>query len=605
MTLPPSGDRGLVGQRFGSFQAVRELGRGGMGTVLLAEHVLIPKRVAVKVLHRHLAEDPELVARLLAEARAMSLVQHENVVSVYDLDTREGRPYFVMEYLEGRSLAELARGPLEPALAVELLAQVCDALGAAHAHGIIHRDLKPANVFLVAGPQGRHRVKLLDFGIAKRLARQEGETPTRMGVIMGTPEFMAPEQCLGREVDARTDLYAVGVLGYLLLTGCVPFAGTSAAEVLVAHLQQTPRPPHEVHAGVPRALSAVLLSALAKHPDERPASAAELRAALEGALREFQREASRELAVKPVPARTPPPAPAPPPVVSFSVRVPMRTGVREYRCERVGRTGLFVTTDDAPPALLADVSMLLRLPGGELPCTGQVVRHVTAEQARAWHMAPGFGVELRDASAPFQQTFHRLLAAAPAAESAPSLPDEPRAEPLLREWRQRLAGDHYTVLGVARDADADTLRAHAREARNRLEPLLGHALSAAQRALVQRGLARLSEALLVLGHVERRVEYDAELHNLDGVLRCLSAGLTVTALEACRRRYFSRHPQTEGHALLHLASGDAFQSAGRLPEALLSYEAAVRVDPLHLEALKRWHGLRVRMRGHAAPAVHR
>ncbi|MGZ3459001.1 MAG: serine/threonine-protein kinase, partial [Archangium sp.] len=205
-TLPPSGERGekLVGQRFGSFLSLRELGRGGMGTVLLAEHVLIPKRVAVKVLHRHLAEEPELVSRFLAEARAMSLVQHENVITVYDLDTREGRPYFVMEYLEGQSLAAFARGPLEPALVVELLAQVCEALGAAHARGIIHRDLKPANVFLVPGPHGRHRVKLLDFGIAKRLVLLDGEMPTSTGVLMGTPEFMAPEQCGGREVDART-----------------------------------------------------------------------------------------------------------------------------------------------------------------------------------------------------------------------------------------------------------------------------------------------------------------------------------------------------------------------------------------------------------------
>ena len=212
-TLPPSRERDgdFVGERFGSFRVLRELGRGGMGTVLLAEHVLIPKRVAVKVLHRHLAQAPELVSRLLAEARAMSLVQHENVATLYDLDTRDGLPYFVMEYLEGQSLAAFARGPIEPALAVELLAQVCDALGAAHARGIIHRDLKPANVFLVPGPQGRQRVKLLDFGIAKRLAPLPDETPTRTGVIMGTPEFMSPEQCSGGDVDARTDLYAVEI----------------------------------------------------------------------------------------------------------------------------------------------------------------------------------------------------------------------------------------------------------------------------------------------------------------------------------------------------------------------------------------------------------
>ncbi|MCY1073892.1 protein kinase domain-containing protein [Archangium lansingense] len=589
VTLPPSGGRAekLVGQRFGSFMSLCELGRGGMGTVLLAEHVLIPKRVAVKVLHPHLADEPELVSRFLAEARAMSLVQHENVVTVYDLDTREGHPYFVMEYLEGQSLAAFARGPLEPPLAVELLAQVCDALGAAHARGIVHRDLKPANLFLVTGPNGRHRVKLLDFGIAKRLVRLEGETPTRTGVLMGTPEFMAPEQCGGSDVDPRTDLYAVGVLGYLLLTGTTPFSGSNAAEILVAHLQQAPRPPHEVRPGIPSALSAVLLRALAKRPEARFATAAELRAALEASI---------------TPARTPVPLP----LSGFFARVPVHgsLGMREYPCERVGRTGLFVRTGDEPPPLLSDVSLLLRLPGGELPCTGQVVRHVTGEQARAWNMVPGFGVELRDATAAFQQTFTRLLAGEkPPETTPPTAPqDDARAEPVLREFRQRLSGNHYTVLSVPRDADADMVRASARDSRNRLEPLLALPLSPGQRALVQRALGKVAEALLVLGHLERRVEYDAELRNLDGVVRCLAAGLTVTALETCRRRYLTRHPETEGHSLLHLASGDAFRSAGRLSEALSAYEAALRVDPLHLEALKRWHALRARMRGHASPA---
>jgi eukaryotic-like serine/threonine-protein kinase len=595
VTLPPSSERGgekLVGLRFGSFVSLRELGRGGMGTVLLAEHVLIPKRVAVKVLHRHLAAEPELVSRFLAEARAMSLVQHENVVTVYDLDTREGRPYFVMEYLEGESLAAFARGPLEPRVVVELLAQVCDALGAAHARGIIHRDLKPANVFLVQGPNGRHRVKLLDFGIAKRLVRMEEETPTRTGVLMGTPEFMAPEQCGGQEVDARTDIYAVGVLGYLLLTGRVPFTGSNAAELLVAHLQKAPRPPHEVRPGIPPALSAVLLRALAKRPEARYATAAELRTALEAAL---------------TPARTP--APLPVRSQPFTARLPVcgSLGLREYPCERAGRTGLFLRTPEPPPPLLSDVSLLLRLPGGELPCTGLVVRHVTAEQARAWNMGPGFGVELRDATPSFQVAFDRLLAGERPPESTPPAAprDEARAEPVLREFRQRLGGDHYAVLGVPRDVDAETVRTQARDARNRLESLLVLPLSPGQRALVQRTLARVAEALFVLGHLERRVEYDAELHNLEGVLRCLAAGLTVTTLEACRRRYLARHPETEGHSVLHLASGDAFRSAGHLTEALSSYEAALRVDPLHLEALKRWHTLRVRLRTSATPAADR
>ncbi len=579
-TLPPSTDRSerLIGERFGSFRALRELGRGGMGIVLLAEHTLIPKRVAIKVLHDHLAREPELVSRFLSEARTMSLVQHENIVSVYDLDTRDGRPYFIMEYLEGESLASFARHPLSPTVAVELLGQVCEALGAAHARGIVHRDLKPANLFLVSGPGGSRRVKLLDFGIAKRLERLEGETPTRVGVIMGTPEFMAPEQCGGREVDARTDLYAVGVLGYLLLTGRTPFVSDNAAEVLVAQLQRMPRPPHELRPDIPAALSQVLMRALAKRPEDRYASAAELRAALEAAMAQ----------------------------PSFSARVMGGAASPELPCERVGRTGLFLRTGETPPPLLSDVALVLRLPGGDLPCKGQVVRHVSAAQAQAWNMSPGFGVQLLEASAAFEQAFTRLMSGVPAqpATPPPVTRDEPRVEPLLREFRRRLEGegDHYTLLGLARHADSEAVRTQARELRIRLEAALALPLSTKQRELTQVALKRVAEALHVLGHLERRVEYDALLRNPDGVLRCLASGLTISTLEACRKRFLARHPGGDGHALIHLTTGDAFLKADHPNEALASYEAALKADPLHLEALKRWHTLRVKLRGGGASA---
>jgi serine/threonine-protein kinase len=581
-TFPSSAEppERFIGERFGSFVVQRELGRGGMGTVLLAEHVLLPRRVAIKVLHRHLAGEPELVFRFLAEARTMSLVQHENVVAVEDLDTRDGRPYFVMEYLEGQSLSTFARRPLAPALVVELLSQVCDALGAAHARGIIHRDLKPSNLFLVTGPGGRHHVKLLDFGIAKRLTPLAGEKPTRSDVLMGTPEFMAPEQCGGRKVDARTDLYAVGVLGYLLLAGSPPFTGSNAAEILVAHLQRAPRPLHEVHPGIPPALSAVVMRALAKRPEERFSTAAELRAALEASLTE-----------------------SPP----FTARLLDAGGApqRELPCERVGRTGLFLRSEETPPPLLSDVALLLRLPGGELPCKAQVVRHVSPAQARAWNMAPGFGVQLLDASPAFEKALARLLSGEQVPLTPPPTRDEASAESLLRDFQRRLAGDHYAVLGVEHDADADAVRARAREARTRLESLLELPLSNRQRDATIQALARVSEALYVLGHLERRLEYDAQLRNPHGVLRCLAAGLTVTALEACRQRFLARHPETQGHVRLHLATGDAFLKAERPAEALEAYEAALRADPLHLEALKRWQAVRVRLRAGAAPSAHR
>jgi len=575
----------FLGQKFGSFEVVRELGRGGMGTVWLAEHALIHKRVAVKVLHAHLARDRRLVARFLSEARTLTMVQHENVVALYDLDMREGRPYLVMEYLEGQNLAFFARAPLEPALVVELLSQVCDALTAAHAHGVVHRDLKPANIFLVPMSGGRQRVKLLDFGIAKLLSYPTGITPTQDGMLIGTPEFMAPEQCGGGKVDARADIYAVGVVGYLLTTGTLPFMGSHPAEVLLAHMIKAPRMAHEVRPEVPQALSSVLVRAMAKRPEDRYASAAELRQALQAVL---------------APER------AKPPPMSARMRVNGSSGTVELRCERVGRAGLFLHSAAPPPPLLEEVGLLLKLPGGELACTGQVVRHVSAEQARQWSMAPGFGVQLRDTAPGFLEAFERLLAGERVAPQTPPLSnaqEDLRAEGVLQRFRSRLLGDYYLLLGAPWDADFDTVRVGAREARLMLGPLLKLPLSPGQRAQVERALERVEEASHVLGHPERRAEYDAGLRNLAGLLRCLSAGLTVTALEQCRRRFLARHRVPEGHAMLHLATGDAFAAQGKLQEARDSYEAALRVDPLHLEALKKWRSLRSKLRGAGAPAA--
>jgi len=571
----------LVGKQLGHFRLLKELGRGGMGTVLLAEHALIQKRVAIKVLHAHLAQDPDLVERFLAEARTLTLVQHENVVTLYDLDTRDGRPYLVMEYLEGQSLAAFAQGALAPAMAVDLLAQVCDALGAAHAHGIVHRDLKPANVFLVPLPQGRQRVKLLDFGIAKLLSRPAGQFTTEVGMLLGTPEFMAPEQCGDAPVDARTDLYAAGVLAYFLLTGQVPFAGRTAAEVLIGHLQKTPVPPHQVKPAVPAELSRVVLRALAKSPTDRYASAAELRAALVASLT---------------------PAPESPAPVTFSARVRVAGAPQsqEVRCEWMGRAGLFLHFDGAPPPLLSDVGLLLRLPGGELGCTGQVVRHVTAEQACAWRMVPGFGVQLRDTSPEFQEALVRMKSGArlaPPTSVPVSGQEDAVADSTLQGFRSRLSGDHYKALELPRGASFEAVRSAVQKARAALEPLKTLTLSMGQRAQLERAEERVAAAFHVLGHLERRVAYDAGLGNAEGVERCLAAGLTVTALEGCRRRFLLANPGRDGRAAVQRLSGDALASVGQLGEALAAYEAAVRLDPLDLEGLKRWRSLRVRLRG--------
>jgi len=564
---------GLIGQRLGSFRVVRPLGRGGMGCVYLAEHGLIQKRVAVKVLHAHLAQDEKLVARFLAEARAASRIQHENVVLVFDLDTHEGRPYLVMEYLEGVTLAAFARERLEPEVAVELLSQVCDALGAAHAQGVVHRDLKPANVFVLPREDGGYRVKLLDFGIAKHLYAAE-DTPTQAGVLLGTPEYMAPEQCGEGEVGARTDLYAAGVLGYHLLTGQLPFSGRTAAEVLLAHLRVTPRPVHELAPRVPQALSRVLQRAMARKPEERYASAAELKAALLAAMS---------------PGKTS----APP---AFQARLSVKDGEapRRLGCDQVGRSGLFLRTD-APPPMLTQVRMLLEQPGGELPCIGLVVRHVTPGQAQAWGMEPGFGVELQHVAADFHETLTRLLSGT----RAPAAPvrDNPEADHTLRDFRNRAQGDHYALLGLAPDATRERVREAARSARQTLESLLSGALSADQRTQVERQLERVSQALLVLGNLERRVEYDGSRRNATGIIRCLAEGLTVSQLEEARQRFLARERGADSRSLVHLLSARLLEKSGQNAQALAAYEQAVQADPLHLEALNGYRTLQLKLRG--------
>ncbi|RKH33326.1 serine/threonine-protein kinase, partial [Corallococcus llansteffanensis] len=178
------------------FRLVRRVGRGGMGSVYLGEHESIGSRVAVKVLHEHLARYPELVQRFHAEARAVNLIGHENIVSIFDLNAAAPRPYLIMEYLEGAPLSAWVGTPLSAAAVVPMLSQVCDALEAAHARGIVHRDLKPDNIFLVKRGRGMPFVKVLDFGIAKLLDASMPETLA--GIIVGTPEYMAPEQSLGR-----------------------------------------------------------------------------------------------------------------------------------------------------------------------------------------------------------------------------------------------------------------------------------------------------------------------------------------------------------------------------------------------------------------------
>jgi predicted Ser/Thr protein kinase len=270
----------LLGTMVQRWQVARVLGAGGMGRVYLGVQPDIGSRVAIKVLSEDCARDPGLVERFFAEARAVNLIRHEHIVGVLDLARfSDGRPYIVMEFVDGATLGALARQatlPLGPLCA--LVDEVLSALAAAHAIGIVHRDLKPDNVLVTRAGHA----KVLDFGIAKlapSLSHQQSPR-TRTGALLGTPEYMAPEQVAGKPVDGRTDLYAAGVMLYETMTGRRPFHGENLFDLLRAHLEETPVAPRQHRPELPEAIEAVILRALAKQPEQRYQSAAEMMAAL-------------------------------------------------------------------------------------------------------------------------------------------------------------------------------------------------------------------------------------------------------------------------------------------------------------------------------------
>ncbi|MBI5479774.1 MAG: serine/threonine protein kinase [Deltaproteobacteria bacterium] len=271
----------LVGAMLGSYRVLRVLGEGGVGTVYEAEHLRLGRKVAAKVLHPGLAAQQDVVVRLFNEARAVNEIRHPHIVDVEDFVAVGGHVYIVVERLEGLDLLRLiARaGPLAPERVAHIGAQVADALAAVHAVGILHRDLKPANVFLIERDGDRDYCKVLDFGIAKFATDERGLT--KLGTSVGTPEYMAPEQILGRPVDARADIYSLGMVMYEALTGAPAFRSESYTEVLRAQCTAPVPPPSERSGSpVPAALEAIVMTCLEKAPEARFGRMEEVRDAL-------------------------------------------------------------------------------------------------------------------------------------------------------------------------------------------------------------------------------------------------------------------------------------------------------------------------------------
>jgi serine/threonine protein kinase len=293
-------EKGLVGRVLDRrYRLDRRIGTGAMGEVYQATHTLIGKRLAIKVLRDEHVGDPKVVQRFAQEARLASSIKHPNVVEISDFGTLdEGNTYFVMELLEGRTLADLVdnSGPVSPKVAACVALQIARGLGAAHDQSVVHRDLKAENVFLCDGglDETGFLVKLLDFGIA----RAAGSRITAVGAMLGTPEYMSPEQARGLEVDARTDLYALGIIMFEMLTGRVPFSSTEVTEIIRQHIHAKPPTLAQVKPELDgcTALDGVIRTLLAKARDERPASAAEVVALLRRAMEsDFGRETADRL----------------------------------------------------------------------------------------------------------------------------------------------------------------------------------------------------------------------------------------------------------------------------------------------------------------------
>jgi serine/threonine-protein kinase len=275
------------GDRAGEYLILGTIATGGCGTVYSAEHRVLGRRAAVKVLHGSLATSPEMIERFVREARVVNRIRHPNIVDIYEFgELPDRRPYFVMELLSGTSLGVVAdqRGRLVPAQALAYLEPVCDALAAAHAAGVVHRDLKASNVAVVKDGDAP-QVKLLDFGIAKLLRSAPGERGlTAVGQRIGTPYAMAPEQIQGGAIDARTDLYALGVLLFQLLTGRYPFISDDPVEMERLHIEAPPPRPSAL-APVSPAIDAVVLRCLEKDPEKRFPDVGAFLDALRGAVR--------------------------------------------------------------------------------------------------------------------------------------------------------------------------------------------------------------------------------------------------------------------------------------------------------------------------------
>jgi serine/threonine protein kinase len=601
------------GAMAGSYRIARPIARGTLGLVFLGEHPRIGAKAAVKVLREELAADQSLVDRFVEEARAAAAVRHANMVKVYDLVyLPDGRPAVVMELLEGRGLDKaLALEPLEVPEALELLSQVGAVLASTHARGVVHRNIKAEKVLLVNGQDGRERAKVLDFGLAKVADRS-------LPVIPGKPQYLAPEIIRGEEVDARADLYALGVLGYRLTAGRFPFEGRSAREVARKHVHEPVDPEP-----LPAAVRELVLKLLAKRPADRfPDDAA-----LARALRELEaRYGFKERACAALPPSRggrpfvdaptepylarfilpdsdsesappratlasesavpgdadPDPDPIPDPEVEVEVDLPLDGSADATVVRRIELEPVEPLPRSAPSAVSG-------AEGGEDRAPGSAEEAVSRDSVEE-DLLPDFGPDDSSREPPTQPGVELAGARATrtSADDAPGGADRgatPQAR-LLARFLELSERDHYSFLSIPEDAEAEVIR----DACGRIEKellALRDLVWPAQRPQVVALLGRLERARRVLDDLEARAAYDARRGNHRGVACCMAAGFPPTRVDKLRQDYIRRSPELVDRArrLAHEAQEHA--DKGEVEHAARAYSQALALDPLSRELHRR------------------
>ena len=568
----------LLGSSVGSFRIQRLLGVGGMGSVYLAEHPVIGNKVAVKFLHDSLAQDPDTVWRFYQEARAAHVVGHENIVSIYDLNLLPPKRYYlVMEYLDGETLSQrLQRAAVPLGSALRILIQLCDALECAHQAGVVHRDLKPDNVFLVDRRGQKDFVKLVDFGIARLREGGKARSTTQVGILIGTPEYMSPEQCEGRAVDARSDLYALGIIAFRLATGRLPFQPPNLTAMLLAQIREPPPLPSSLAPSVEPRLERAILKALAKAPEDRFQSARAFGAALQevlDGLRQQERARGREERAQGYDWTDAPTAVQATPTPALDVELRVGDGPpRHLRARHLSSRGAFLCDEGEPPPLFARVRVALAAPGGPLELEAEVVRHLPAAQARTSGSEPGFAVQFIPAAPGTMGALEALVAS-----RTPPLDDA--AEAVLSRYRSQ--STHYELLGLPWDVEFADVASRGACVRRDLEALRARPLPPAQAAEAEATLARVEAALAVLSSMETRIAYDGELGNFPGVARAVAAGLSALRLDEARARFREQHPDVDQRVEMHLSRVRMARAQGNREAVLREYEQALRLDPLH------------------------